>query len=394
MPNLHPHQGLSKFFEHHLFVLLSFVFFIFISSCSNVQHETKPIEIQDQDKSTTLPEQQELPKDLQVENNNLQTLTFDSFPEETSISQSSLEAPHISYKIAVLLPFSSKNYRTLANNIFSAIALSLFQKTDPYKKYTLYPIDTGSTKEDFIKALDTLESTNPQIAIGPLLTQNVLSLLEKAYLFNFHFLALNSNPELTLYKRPKNVWFMDSSPIHEIQLLDKYGKTKDSLTVLLPPGINKSNIASIIKKNSIVPLYFQVPEEIHPPLSSHNFYLPLRFSDTEVFSQINTSNKFFGFNWINSLPDFSQKNEDNKVLKIIPKKELSEQLLKDFFSYLNHLPSSLELISYTALQIAIQLLDETEQAEATLAYRSALGTVYITDKGFAHYDMVIAHSNE
>gem|GEM_PF-1971158 len=391
MSDLRSRQGVLIFFERHLLVVISCVFLVFASSCSKIHHETKPLETEDQGKSQAQlsSKKQQLLKELQQEEDIKQDLVFETYPNNFSVSYSLLDAPEVAYKIAVLLPFSSDIYGNFANDIFKAITLALIQKVSLYKKYTLYPIDTGSTKEEFTKALSNLEEINPQVAIGPLLTQNVLSLISKSYLYNFHFLVLNANPVFTLRESPPNIWFMDSSPIHELQLLQQEAEKHTSLVILLPPGVKVNPLDSIFKSSTTLPLHVQDSLDTTSPTPSQMLYLPLKFKENDIFSLLNRSRNFFGFSWINSLPNLSQKNDKEKIFRIIPKKMISNQLTEDFHTYLNHAPSAIELISYAAFQIAVQLLDEIGQSESTLAYRSIIGTVYIGENNFAHYDMTL-----
>ncbi len=284
------------------------------------------------------------------------------------------------------MPFSSKVYKNISDNIFKSLSLALFQNPSPHKVYTLYPIDTGSTKKDFKYALSVLRNLHPHIAIGPLLTQNVIKLLQKSSTFDCQFLTLNANPEFIFHIRPQNVWFMTNSPLNEIKILEAYS-SQTVYTLLLPPNVKEDPLISALKKTTSLSL--ERISNIKINVSPLSLYIPLIFKNKNIFNHIEQSDKFFGFNWINNIPTLHKEDGKFNIFQIIPKKILPQELSKSFHAYLYHQPSAIELLSYATFQIAKQLLDEHKKFKETLAYRTILGTVYITSQGFAYYDLKV-----
>lgn len=297
--------------------------------------------------------------------------------------------------IAVMLPFSSPAYKKLARELLDAITLALFdtpKKPGHQDRFIIKTIDTGKSEGDFVKALDKLPDIGAEVVIGPLLTQNAAALLRHASRFSsMRFLCLTANPELLRYDVPQNVWFIPSSPIIEAHTLQK--TTHDhAFAMLLPPTLSedKTTMAILNKKTTASIELISLNNLASLPDGSY-IYIPLKFNLDTVMPQLADHHLFFGLNWLNMdhhLPPTAQPS-----FQLVPRTPLNRDVNHEFQSLLNRAPRAIDLVAYGSMQLALQLIEQPDSLEATLAYSSILGTIYLTPDGLVSYDFKLQPLN-
>ena len=173
-------------------------------------------------------------------------------------------------KVATILPLTGQNAK-IGQAMLNAINLSLFDN-DNKERIELVIIDNKSSDYYSQKAIDEVIQKNIKIVIGPIFTNSVESIIEKAQENNIIVLSFSNNSDLI---NKNNVFLAGFSPEQEIDRITSY---------LIEDGRN--NFSVIAPNNQygirIVKTLREMVEMKDANFISSQFYL----SDKKDFSKI------------------------------------------------------------------------------------------------------------